>query len=93
MKMAGPRPAAFARILGITAANLDHLTRQLLEGIRGIPVSGIRDGGEHGMHCQVIVRVRGLGEHTNRVANVLTAWEIRWDGDAPRLVRPLSPIK
>jgi hypothetical protein len=38
------------------------------------------------MHCQVIVRVRGLRTHTDRVANVLTAWEIRWDGDAPRLV-------
>lgn len=82
----GPKAAAFARILGITDADLNHLARELLEGVREVAVSGIRDGGEHGMHCQVIVRVRGLGAHTDRVANVLTAWEIRWDGDVPRLV-------
>ena len=36
--------------------------------------------------ARVIVPVRGLRERNDRVANVLTAWEIRCDGDAPRLV-------
>lgn len=38
------------------------------------------------MHCEVIVPVRGLAERADRVADVLTAWEVRWDGDAPRLI-------
>lgn len=80
-----PKAAAFARILGITSEDLNHLTSALLQGVRESPVVEVRDG-EHGMHCRVIVRVRGLGEHRSRVANVLTAWELRWDGDAPRLV-------
>jgi len=82
----GPKAAAFARILGITPADADYLVTALLAGIRSLPVSEVRDAGEHGMHCQVIVPVRGLRERNDRVANVLTAWEIRSDGDAPRLV-------
>ena len=82
----GPKADAFARILGITPSDVDYLTAALLAGIRGLTVSEVRDGGEHGMRCTVIVPVRGLRGCIDRVANVLTAWEIRWDGDAPRLV-------
>jgi hypothetical protein len=82
----GPKAAGFARILGITARDLDYLADALLVGVREMPVSEVRDRGVHGIHCGVIVRVRGLEQHAGRVANVLTSWEIRWDGDAPRLV-------
>ena len=40
----------------------------------------------HGFHCEVIVQVRGLRDRADRVANVLTAWQIRWEGDRPRLI-------
>jgi len=82
----GPKAAGFARILGITADDLAYLADALLAGVREISVSEVRDRGDHGMQCAVIVPVRGLGQHASRVANVLTSWEIRWDGDAPRLV-------
>jgi hypothetical protein len=82
----GPKATGFARILGITAGDLDYLADTLLAGVRTIPVSEVRDRGDHGMQCAVIVPVRGLDQHASRVANVLTSWEIRCDGDAPRLV-------
>jgi hypothetical protein len=89
----GPKAAAFARILGITAADLEYLAGELLSGIRKIGVSEVRDAGEHGVHCRVIVPVGGLGERVGWIANVLTAWEIRWDGDTPRLVTAFITTK
>jgi len=82
----GPKAAAFARILGITPADSDYLATALLLGVHDSPVSEVRDRAEHGMHCRVIVPVRGLRDRSDRVASVLTVWESRWDGDAPRLV-------
>jgi hypothetical protein len=82
----GRKAEGFARILGITAGDLDYLVNSLLGGVRVIPVSAVRDRDEYGMHCQVIVPIRGIGERTDRLANVLTVWELRWDGDSPRLV-------
>lgn len=76
----------FAMVLGITAADLPYLAEAVLSGVRTIQVSEVRPRGQHGMHCRVIVPVRGLREHADRVADVLTAWEIRWNGDAPRLI-------
>jgi hypothetical protein len=54
--------------------------------VQRIPVSEVRDAGRHGYNCTVLIPVRGLGRHADRVALVLTSWQIRWDGDAPRLV-------
>lgn len=82
----GPKARAFARILGISEEHLDHLARVLLDGVRHIPVSEIRDGGHHGYHCRVLIPVRGLGALADREALVLTSWQLRWEGDAPRLV-------
>ncbi len=82
----GVKADAFARVLGITAADLDYLAEALLEGARTIPIAAIRERGEHGVLCQVTVPVRGVGDQVDRTANVLTAWEIRWEGDPPRLV-------
>jgi hypothetical protein len=82
----GPKAAAFSRILGINSADLEYLADAILAGVQRCPVVEVRDAGEYGMHCQVIVRVHGLGACAERVANVLTAWQLRWDGDAPRWV-------
>lgn len=82
----GPKAAAFARVLGITAADLDYLAEALLAGVQKRPVVEIRDRGRFGMHCRVIIPVHGRRDRADRVAKVRTVWEIREDGDAPRLV-------
>lgn len=82
----GPKAAAFARVLGRTAADLDYLAEALMASVRTYPVVEIRDRGEFGMHCRVIIPVHGRGDRADRVAKVRTVWEIREDGDAPRLV-------
>lgn len=82
----GRKAEGFARVLAVTLADLDYLAEALLDGIRIAPISGVRLVDRHGVHCEVIVSVRGLRDRADRTANVLTAWEIRWDGDAPRLI-------
>ncbi|HUA49190.1 MAG TPA: hypothetical protein VMA77_28400 [Solirubrobacteraceae bacterium] len=77
---------AFARALAVTADDLDYAAEALLGGVRTTPVSGVRHAGVHGFHCEVLVEVRGVRDRADRVANVLTAWQIRWDGDRPRLI-------
>ena len=76
----------FARALAVTADDLEYVAEALLNGVRTTPVSGARPAGVHGFHCEIIVQVRGLSDRADRVANVLTAWQIRWDGDRPRLI-------
>ncbi len=82
----GEKANGFARVLAITTDDLEYLAEALLTGARTIPISTIRDRREQGLLCQVVVPVRGLADRADRVANVLTVWEIRWDGDPPRLV-------
>ncbi len=82
----GKKAEGFARILAITVADLEHLAEALLGGVRTTPMSRVRLAGEYGVHCEVIVPVRGLHHRADRAASVLTAWQIRWDGDAPRLI-------
>lgn len=77
---------AFARVLAVTADDLEHVAEALLSGVRTMPVSGVRPAGAYGFHCEVIVPVQGLRDRADRVANVLTAWQIRRDGDPPRLI-------
>ena len=88
LKAGHPRGKAegFARALAVTADDLEYVAEALLSGVRTTPVSGVRLAGVHGFHCEVIVEVRGLRDRADRVANVLTAWQIRWDGDPPRLI-------
>ncbi len=82
----GKKAEGFARVLAVTADDVEYLAEALLGGIRTTPVSRVRPAGEYGSHCEVIVPVRGLRDRADRVANVLTAWQIRWRGDAPRLI-------
>ena len=60
---------AFARVLAVTADDLEYVTEALVRGVRTTPVSGVRPAGVHGFHCEVIVRVRGLRDRADRVAN------------------------
>jgi hypothetical protein len=77
---------AFARALALTADDLEYVAEAMITGVRATPVSGVRPAGVHGFHCEVIVQVRGVRDRADRVANVLTAWQIRWEGDPPRLI-------
>jgi hypothetical protein len=77
---------AFSRALAVTADDLEYLANAIIEGAQEHPVSGIRERGDYGVHCEVIVPVRGLRSRADRVANVLTAWQIRSAGDPPRLI-------
>ena len=82
----GNKAAGFLQILGISSAHAEYLAAALLDGVRELPVAAVRDNAPFGLNCNVIVPVRGLGERAGRVANVLTSWEFRHEGDRPRLV-------
>ena len=88
LKTGHPRGKAggFAQALGIKADDVEYVAEALLSGVRATPMSGVRAAGVHGFHCEVIVQVRGLRDRADRVGHVLTAWQIRWDGDRPRLI-------
>lgn len=80
------KAAGFLQILGISSENVEYLTAALLHGARELPVTAVRDNAAFGLNCNVTVPVRGLGQRADRVANVLTSWELRHEDDRPRLV-------
>jgi hypothetical protein len=82
----GSKARVFASALAITADDVVYLADALRTGIRSVTISAVRERGEHGVHCEVIVPVRGLRNRDDAEARVLTAWELPSDGDAPRLV-------
>lgn len=79
----------FEAVLDITAADVDYLAESLIAGIADTPIRVVRKNAPHGYLCEVRISVRGLRARSDRTALVLTAWEIAWDGDAPRLVTAL----
>jgi hypothetical protein len=85
-KDGGEKAAGFRQILGITAENLDYLATVLLDGAVTLPVSVVRENQPFGLNCNIVIPVRGVGEYADRVAPVLTSWELRYEGDRPRLV-------
>lgn len=82
----GRKAHDFQRLLAITLADLEYLADSVLAGLVEHPVVEVRDRGEFGMHCRVIVPIRGLRDCADRVANVRTVWEIREVDAAPRLI-------
>ena len=62
------KAAEFARMLAVTADDLEYVAEALLSGLHTTPVSGVRPAGVHGFHCEVIVQVRGLRDRADRVA-------------------------
>lgn len=84
--MGGPKARGFARILGITIADIDYLEATIRNGILVTPISSIRKGTLRGVNCVVELPVRGLGTRTRRMVNVRTVWEFATKDAVPRLV-------
>ena len=82
----GHKARVFRAVLGITATDVDYLACALREGLVTTPVRRVRANPPHGVVCGVWITIRGLGAHAERVGMVRTAWEIRHEDDAPRLV-------
>lgn len=82
----GHKARAFQQILAITVDDVDYLASALLAGVLDHPVTAVRRNAPWGINCNVIIPVQGLREHAERVARVLTSWELRYEGDRPRLV-------
>jgi filamentous hemagglutinin len=76
----------FQRALGIGLDDLDYLVDQVLVGIGDAPISDVRDNSPHGILCEVVVAVQGIGAADGRSVSVTTSWEYRSPEDAPRLV-------
>lgn len=85
-ELGGPKARGFQRILGIGAADAEHLANALENGVLDAPVTEVRDNAPFGVLCEVRVPVAGLGERQGRVAVVRTVWELRHAEDRPRLV-------
>ncbi len=82
----GPKARGFERILGITIEAIDYLEAQLLARIRDTPISEVRDNAPYGVNCVIVIPVRGIGAKANRVAQVLTSWEVADITTPPRLL-------
>lgn len=76
----------FQSALGIGLDDIDYLVDQLHAGIGDAPISDVRDNAPHGILCEVVVTVQGIGAAAGRAVSVTTSWEFRSPEDAPRLV-------
>jgi len=85
-KLGGAKARGFQRILGIGIADVEYLAHALRNGVLEARISDVRDNAPHGVLCEVRVLVAGLREHRDRVAGVVTTWELRHPRDCPRLV-------
>jgi len=81
----GHKAHVFAQALGITHRHVDHLATEIRSGLMTQPVTYVGFT-PHGLRCQVLVPVRGVGIHDKRVVLVTTGWQLRYVGDRPRLV-------
>lgn len=77
---------AFRSMLGLTQADIEYLARALVAGLVTTPLRRVRENPPHGLICDVWIMVEGLGDRADRTAVVRTSWELRYEGDAPRLV-------
>lgn len=82
----GPKAEGFERILGITAEHMEQLEAAIEDAILEQPISGVRVKPPYGVHCEVRIEIGGLGDKSDRVAEVITAWELADPQAAPRLV-------
>jgi filamentous hemagglutinin len=76
----------FRRALGVGLDDIDYLVDQVLVGIGETPISDVRDNAPHGILCEVVIAVLGIGVAAGRPVLVTTSWEYRSPEDAPRLV-------
>jgi hypothetical protein len=80
------KAAGFFEILDITSKDIGYLAEAVLGAARDLPVTAVRSNPPFGLSCNIDVPVRGLREHADRAANVLTSWELRFEGDRPRVI-------
>jgi hypothetical protein len=85
-EIGGPKAVGFLQVLGIAASDVDYLASALLAGILEAPVTAVRDNAPFGVLCGVRVAVRGVHQRRERIATVTTSWELRSEGEPPRLV-------
>lgn len=85
-KLGGDKARGLQQILGIGIADVEYLAHALHAGVLESRISDVRDNAPHGVLCEVRVLVAGLREHRDRVAAVVTSWELRHGQDRPRLV-------
>jgi len=82
----GPKAYRFQQVLDITLADVQHLATEIAAGLLTEPVISVRPKPDGTVGCGVLVPVRGVRIHENRVVAVTTGWELRYVGDRPRLV-------
>jgi hypothetical protein len=76
----------FRRVMGIDQDSVDRLLVIIASGVHHYPVSAIRERGPFGQLCEVRIPVGERFDGRTRPASLVTAWEIREPGAAPRLV-------
>jgi hypothetical protein len=81
----GKKAEGFARVLAITLGDLDYLVQTLLDRVRTTPMSRVCLAGRFGSTARSSCWSADSAT-ADRTANVLTAWEIRREGDDPRLI-------
>jgi hypothetical protein len=86
-EVGGDKARLFLLVLGITAEDdLGYLSSAILVGVREQPVVAVRPNPPWGVNCNVLIPVRGVRDRGDRQADVLTSWQLRYEGDRPRLV-------
>jgi hypothetical protein len=81
----GAKARSFERILGISIEDVGHLEAEIRTGVLTAPVRAVRDRSPYGIHCEVRVAIRGLGNKSDRVVEAATGWEFAFPGAAPRM--------
>jgi len=82
----GPKARGFQRVLGIEIEDVGYLADALRAGVRDARISAVRDNAPYGVLCEVRLVVAGLRHRRDRVATVITSWELLNALDRPRLV-------
>ncbi len=82
----GPKAFRFAQLLSIGRRDVDHLATEIAAGLLVEPIARVVFKTDGTVGCGVLVPVRGVRIHENRVVAVTTGWELRYVGDRPRLV-------
>ena len=82
----GDKARAFRSMLGLTLGDIEYLADALVTGLETTPLRRVRENPPHGWSCDVWIIVDGLHDRADRSAVIRTSWELRWDGDLPRLI-------
>jgi len=81
----GPKAQGFLVILGISMASIEHLEAEIRAGILKTPITATRKNPPHGINCVVEFPIRGVGERSEIVVQLRTAWLLPREAP-PRLI-------